>query len=76
VEELSERAYNGISDLMNSLDPDQSESFGYFYAPDSLIKWHFKSEGATFNDVCVIYDIQKDAFLVDTQKFFYAGTMW
>lgn len=74
--ELSERPFSGISNLMNSLDSDQSDSFGYFYPPDNLIKWHFKSIGSTFNDVCIVYDIQKDAFLIDTQKYLYGGTMW
>lgn len=74
--ELSDRPYEGVSTLMSTLDSDQSQCFGYYYSPSNLIKWHFKSNGSTFNDVCVVYDINKDAFFVDTQKYFYAGTMF
>lgn len=61
---------------MASLDNDQSASFGYYYQPDNLIKWFFKSDGSLFNDVCIIYDIEKNAFLIDTDKYFYGGTMF
>lgn len=71
VIELSERKYAWISKIMSSLDSDQTDSFGYFLPKDNLIKWFFKSVNATFNDVCVIYDITKDAFLIDDNKFFY-----
>jgi hypothetical protein len=71
VMDLSERAYSGISKLMQSLDKDQSSAFGYLLPWEMLIKWFFRSVGSTFNDVCVIYDITKDKFLVDGQKYFY-----
>ncbi len=61
---------------MQSLSSDQSASFAYYYQPTNLIKWHLKSDGATFNDVCIVYDITKDEFMVDSQKFFYGGTMF
>lgn len=73
VLELSERPYKGISTIMSTLDIDQTASFGYYLPKENLIKWFFKTSGATFNDVCIIYDITKDAFLVDSQKFFYDG---
>lgn len=70
---LSDRRYRGITRLMQSLDSDQTESFGYYCSNRNLIKWHFKSEWSTFNDVCVVYDITKDAFLVDNNKHFFGG---
>jgi hypothetical protein len=73
---LSERKYNGISKIMQSLDKDQSTAFGYLLPDAMLIKWFFKSNGATFNDVCVIYDITKDCFLIDGQKYFYDGVFF
>jgi hypothetical protein len=69
--ELSERKYAGISKIMSTLDLDQTDSFGYFLPKDMLIKWFVKSYGASFNDTCIIYDITKDARLVDGQKYFY-----
>lgn len=76
VQDLSERKYNGISKIMQSLDKDQSQAFGYLLPDAMLIKWFFKSNWATFNDVCVIYDITKDKFLVDWQKYFYDGVFF
>ncbi len=58
---------------MSTLDIDQTASFGYYLPKENLIKWFFKTSGATFNDICIIYDMTKDAFLVDSQKFFYDG---
>jgi len=38
-----------------------------------LIKRHYKKTNSVFNDICVVYDVIKDKFLADTQKFFYGG---
>ena len=71
VIDLSARKYSGIDRLMESLDKDQSDSFG-IYLPDVwLIKWYVKSSWATFNDICIVYDTIKDAFLIDSWKPFY-----
>jgi len=69
--ELSERPYSWISNIMSTLDSDQSECFGYFLPKKNLIKWFLKTKNATFNDICIVYDITKDAFLIDSNKFFY-----
>ena len=58
---------------MSTLDPDQTNAFGYFLADKNLIKWFFKTRGATFNDVCVVYDVAKDKFVIDGQKYFFDG---
>lgn len=71
VLELSERKYQWISEIMNTLDKDQTASFWYFLPKENLVKWHLKTQWASFNDICIIYDLTKDAFLVDSQKFFY-----
>ncbi len=72
--ELSERPYKGISKIMSTLDDNQSDAFGYYVPKENLIKWFFKTVGSTLNDICIIYDIEKDAFLIDEQKFFYDWT--
>lgn len=69
--DLSTRKYSGISTLMDSLDKNQEDSFGIYLPDVSLIKWYVKSTGATFNDVCIVYDLIKDAFLVDSNKPFF-----
>lgn len=61
---------------MNTLDPDQSDCFGYFIPNKNVCKWFFKTAGSTFNNICIIYDIVKDAFLVDSNKYFSAATWY
>lgn len=73
VIELSERKYRGINNILNTLDPDQSESWWEYYPKENIIKWLVRTRWATFNDLCIIYDISRDAFLVDEQKYFYHG---
>jgi len=74
VFELSERRYTWISKLMVSLDSNQDDCFGYYLPKDNLIKWFFRTEWATYNDICIIYDTEKDAFLIDNNKEFYGWT--
>jgi hypothetical protein len=71
MEQLSERKYAWITAILKTLDVDQSSSFGYFCQKENLIKWFVKTTWATFNNLCIIYDLTKDAFLVDEQKYFY-----
>lgn len=56
---------------MATLDDDQSASFAYYLPAQNLIKRHVKTIGAGFNDLCLVYDLTKDAWLVDNQKYFY-----
>lgn len=74
VLELSERKYRGISKIMSTLDDTQDDAFGYYIPKDNLIKWFFKTEWSAINNICIVYDIEKDAFLIDEQKFFYDWT--
>lgn len=76
VKDLSERKYSWISKIMQNLDKDQSSAYGYLLPWEMLIKWFFKSNGAWFNDVCIIYDITKDKFLVDWEKYFFDGVFF
>ena len=76
VAPLSHRKRKGITEIMESLDNDQSDSFGYYLQEKNLIKRFFKTDGASFNDICIIYDIAKDLFLVDDNKFFYDGVFF
>jgi len=73
---LSDRKYKGISKIMATLDVDQTASFGYFLPDKNLIKWFFKLDGSSFNDICIVYDVIKDCFYVDDHKYFYDGTFF
>lgn len=76
VQELSHRMYKGINKTMATLDPDQSKSFGYVVPDKQIIKWHVKTIGATYNDLCIVYHYEYDEFMVDTQKIFSAGVWY
>lgn len=69
--QLSHREYAGIDKIMETLDPDQTASFWYFLPDKNLIKWHLKTYWASFNDICVVYDVEWDSFYIDWQKYFY-----
>lgn len=71
VIDLSTRKYAGITEIMATLDVDQSNSFGHYLPDANIVKWYVKTAWATFNDLCIIYDIIKDAFLIDNWKPFY-----
>jgi len=76
VLDMGARKYRGIEKILATLDVDQTASFGYFVSDKNLIKWFVKTAGSTLNDVCIIYDITKDAFLIDSGKFFYWGLFY
>lgn len=73
VQDLSGRKYAGCESLMKSLAKDQTDCWGYYIPKEDIIKWFFKSEGSDIHDICVIYDVGKDKFLVDNGKPFSDG---
>ena len=75
VWELSHRANKGINKTMETLDPDQTKSFAYHLPDFQIVKWHLKTRGATYNDICITYNYEYDEFMVDTQKVF-TGWCW
>ena len=70
---LSSRSNAGISRIMSSLDRTQPDAWGMFYPQENLIKWFFRSAGSTYLDVCVVYDVIKQEWLIDNNKAFYDG---
>lgn len=73
VSELSHRANRGITKTMDTLDSDQTGGFCYVVPELQIIKWHLKTRGSTFNDICIIYNTEYDEFMVDDHKVFYGG---
>ena len=61
---------------MQNISSDQTSSFAYFNARDNIVKWHVQYDGATFNNLVIIYDIKNDVFLIDSGKTFYDGCMF
>lgn len=68
--ELSHREWWWISNLMDWLDKDQSESFWIYLPQENIIKWHLKKEWSTINDIVIIYNVLEDKFLIDEFKYF------
>ena len=68
---MSNRKYAGIENIMSTLATDQSKARAMYYPKDELIKRHLVSKWSTIPDICIIYDVDKDAFLVDTGKYFW-----
>lgn len=75
-QELSHRAYNGITKTMESLSSDQSTSFGYAIPSSQIICWHMKTKSATYNDIVIVYNYVYDEWMVDTNKSFSMGTLY
>jgi hypothetical protein len=73
VSELSHRANRGITKTMDTLDSDQSAGFCYVVPELQLVKWHLKTKGSNFNDICIVYNTEYDEFMVDDHKVFYGG---
>ena len=73
VQDLSGRKYAGCEWLMKSLAKDQTDCWGYYVPKEDIIKWFFKTEWSDIHDICVIYDVGKDKFLVDNGKIFSDG---
>ena len=58
---------------MQTLDPDQTESWAYALPDQQIIKWHVKSIGATYPDICLVYHFEYKLWMVDDNKAFYDG---
>lgn len=70
VQEISSRKYSWIDGIMKTLAKDQSDCWWYYLAEENLIKWFFKSEWSVLHDVVIVYDVEKDKFLIDDSQFF------
>ena len=59
---------------MARLDVDQSDSFGIYSRTDNTIRRHVKSNGSSYNDLCIVYDITNDGFFIDDNKQYFCMT--
>ena len=71
VIDVSHREDNGITNTMDTLDSDQTDGFAYAIPEKQLIKWHLKTKWSSYNDLCIIYDVENDEFIIDDHKVFY-----
>lgn len=67
VADLSHRQGNGIDYTMKyAINTDQSKMFGVYVPQDNIIKWFCRSINGTDIDMAIVYDLNKDTWLVDT----------
>jgi len=56
--------------MQDMIDEDQTNAFWVFDSVNNLAKFFVKSRESTVNDVCIIYDIQRNTWLKDNNKFY------
>jgi hypothetical protein len=70
VGDVSHRPNLSIKDFTETLDEDQSNSFGYYDRGEKTIHWHLKQKWEPVPNVVLVYDVNTDSFFIDTNKYF------
>lgn len=68
---LSQRKYKGINNIAELLVLNQTECHSQSFPQQNLVKWFFQRNGSTITDYCIVYDVVRDMFILDTNKYFY-----
>ena len=76
VGNISERPSQSIRTFFDKLEVDQSQAYGYYNKTQRTVTWYLKSKWAFCNDVCLVYDIINDSFLLDDNKIAWCGTFF
>jgi hypothetical protein len=70
VWDVSHRPNLSIKDFTDTLDEDQSTSFGYYDRAEKTIHRHLKQKWEPMPNIVLVYDMNNDSFYIDTNKFF------
>ncbi|PZM87353.1 MAG: hypothetical protein DLD55_01745 [candidate division SR1 bacterium] len=70
VGDISHREDMSIKGFIDLLDEDQSTSFGYYHKKNKTIHWHLRLKGEPYTTIVLVYDLDTDSFLIDTNKYF------
>lgn len=70
VGDVSHRPNLSIKDFTDTLDENQSTSFGYYDRAEKTIHWHLRQKWEPMPNVVLIYDVNTDSFFIDTNKYF------
>lgn len=73
VGNISQTQEQSLNQFFEWLEEDQSDAFGYYNKKDKELVRYFKRKWAIFNDVCLVFDIVGNNFLIDTNRFGIAG---
>lgn len=70
IGDITERVNLSIKGFIDSLDDDQSTSFGYYHKKNKTIHWHLRLKWEPYTTVVLVYDVSADSFFIDTNKYF------
>ena len=70
VWDISHRQNLSIKNFIDTLDEDQSTSFGYYNRNEKTVHWHLKQKWEPMPNVVLVYDVNTDSFFIDTNKYF------
>lgn len=70
VWDISHRTNLSIRDFIDTLDEDQSTSFGYYNRNEKTVHWHLRQKWEPMPNIVLVYDVSSDSFFIDTNKYF------
>lgn len=70
VGDISHRQNLSIRDFIDTLDEDQSTSFGYYNRNEKTVHRHLRQKWEPMPNVVLVYDVSTDSFFIDTNKYF------
>ena len=70
VWDISHRQNLSIKDFTETLDEDQSNSFGYYNRNNKTVHRHLKQRWEPIPNIVLVYDVNTDSFYLDTNKYF------
>lgn len=70
VGDITNRKNQSIQRILDTLDEDQSNAFGYYHKEKKLLFFHLKQKGEQFNNMVLVYDVINDSFLIDDNKYY------
>lgn len=70
VWDISHRQNLSIRDFIDTLDEDQSTSFGYYNRNEKTVHWHLRQKWEPIPNIVLVYDVSSDSFFIDTNKYF------
>ena len=65
---LSTRPIVWIKKFLDNLDENQLTAYWFYNKNDETMQFHLRTVWASYNDVCLVYDMINDTFTIDTGK--------
>lgn len=68
--DLSSRDIVSMDEYLNWIDLNQETCFAFVNKKDTTVQFHVRLQNAWFNNVCIIYDIINDTWVIDKWKYY------